>query len=97
MQSSRAGTQRLPGSSEVLESLIGKGKQLAGRNNNGYTKSVLGMAAAVMNFSVETVTAALNSTKARDVQAWIKDHIGTSLQAQRQRALCHCHNGTKTG
>lgn len=97
VQSLRAGEQPLPGSSEVLESLIGKGKQLMGCNKNGYTKAVLGMAAAVMNITVQTIHSALSTTKVRDVQTWINDNIGISLQAQRQRALCHCHSGTKPG
>lgn len=86
-QCAQSGAQRLTGSSEVLESLIGKGKQLMGRNKNGYTKTVLAMAAAVAETSNECITEALTRVKVRHVHRWIHEQLGLSLQAQRQRAL----------
>ena len=112
VQSSRVGNDRLPGSTEVLESLIGKGKQLTGSTKNGYTRSILGIAASVMEITSETVQTALQSIKVcdvktcqtalqsikvRDVKTWIKDKIGLSLQARKQRAIPACCSGTKTG
>jgi hypothetical protein len=97
VQSSRVGKDRLPGSTEVLESLIGKGKQLTGSTKNGYTRSILGIAASVMEITSETVQTALQSIKVRDVKTWIKDKIGLSLQARKQRAIPACCSGTKTG
>jgi hypothetical protein len=90
VQSSRVGNDRLPGSTEVLESLIGKGKQLTGSTKNGYTRSILGIAASVMEITSETVQTALQSIKVRDVKTWIKDKIGLSLQARKQRAIPAC-------
>jgi len=95
-QSSRAGADRLPGSTEVLESLIGKGKQLQGRNKNGYTKSVLAMAASVLDLSCETIQAAFAAVKPAEVAQWVQAKLGQSLQSQRQRALPNL-SGTKTG
>lgn len=95
-QSSRAGEHRLPASTEVLESLIGKGKQLQGRNKNGYTKTVLAMAASVVDATCETIQAAFDSVKINDVTTWIETNLGLSLQAQRQRALPNAI-GTKNG
>ncbi len=83
--------------SEVPESLIGKGKQLTGSTKNGYTRSILGIAASVMEITSETVQTALQSIKVRDVKTWIKDKIGLSLQARKQRAIPACSSGTKTG
>jgi hypothetical protein len=97
VQSSRVGEDRLPGSTEVLESLIGKGKQLTGSTKNGYTKSILGIAASVIEITSETVQTALQSIKVKDVKAWIKDKIGLSLQARKQRAIPACSSGIKTG
>lgn len=85
----------LPGSTEVLESLIGKGKQQMGRNKNGYTKSVLAMAAAVVTVTADTVKAALENVTVSDLSHWITQHLGLSLAAQRQRLL-HPGTGTKT-
>ncbi|MEQ8785605.1 MAG: hypothetical protein RIC55_04870 [Pirellulaceae bacterium] len=89
------GDRRLPGSTEVLESLIGAGKQLQGRNKNGYTKAVLAMAASVVKCTAETIQHALEATPARDVAGWISDKLGISLAAQRSRALTVHASGTK--
>ncbi len=96
-QIERSSDKRLLGSSEVLESLIGKGKQIQGRNKNGYTKSILGMAAAVTDRSLETIDAALSAVKVHDVICWIQTSLGLSLQGQRQRALRTALIGTKVG
>ena len=97
VQSSRAGEECLPGSTEVLESLIGKGKQLTGSTKIGYTKSILGIAASVMDMTSQTVQTALNSIRVLDVKKWIEEKIGLSLQAQKQRAFSYCFTGTKPG
>ena len=97
VQSARAGEQRLLGSSEVLESLLGKGKQMMGRARNGFTKSVLGLAAAVSDLSSQAIHDALASTTVQDVQNWTRDHLGLSLPAQRQRALGNTPFGTLPG
>lgn len=86
-QSERAGERRVLGSTEVLESLIGHGKQIMHRTTDGYTKSVLGIAAAVVNWSCATVSAAFEQVKVNDVAAWVHKNLGLSLSAQRRRAL----------
>lgn len=87
--------RRLPGSTEVLESLIGTGKQMQGRNKNGYTKTVLAMAASVVKCTGQVIQQALDMVKVRDVQSWIGETLGLSLPAQRQRALPNLAAGTK--
>ena len=94
-QSLLARDQRLPGSTEILESLIGKGKQLTGSTRNGFTKSLLALAATVSDLTTQTIEAALNSTPVRDVQTWITDNLGLSLQSQKQRAFAPITTGTK--
>ena len=96
-QSEQSGGQRVLGSSEVLESLIGKGKHIQGLNKNGYSKSILGLAAAVTDQSIQTLEAAFSAVKVTDVVGWIRTHLGLSLQAQRQRALPPAPIGTKMG
>ncbi len=96
-QSEQSAGQRVLGSSEVLESLIGKGKHIQGLNKNGYTKSILGLAAAVTDQSIQTLQAAFSAVKVADVVSWTRTHLGLSLQAQRQRALTHALIGTKIG
>lgn len=89
--------QSLPASSEVLESLIGKGKRLQGQHSRGgFTKLILGMAASVVRISEEKICEALNAVRHRDLLAWIDDHLGKSLTAQRRQAL-PVLPGTKAG
>lgn len=80
-QSKRAKDRRVLGSSEVLESLIGHGKQMIGGTHRGYTKGILGLAAAVVDLSCTTVATAFAMVKVRDVVAWIGSQLGVSLQA----------------
>jgi hypothetical protein len=70
-QSKQCGAQRLIGSTEVMESIIGKGKQIAGRNKNGYTKTVLAIATAAMEITTDTIGAALTMVSVKDVTNWI--------------------------
>jgi|688.fasta_scaffold00235_7 hypothetical protein len=58
-----------------------------GPNKNGYTKPVLTMATAVMTITTDTIKQAMAAVKVKDVQNWIEDKLGLSLQAKRQRVL----------
>ena len=88
--------ERLLGSSEVLESLIGKAKQLEGQQSkSGFTKMILGVAASVSEITEQTVQAALVAVKTRDVGQWIKQHLGISVQGQRTHAFASGPPGTK--
>ncbi len=82
-----AAGQRLLGSSEVLESLIGKAKQLDGQGKSGFTKMILGAAASVTKLTQQTLQAALAKVKTRDVAQWVQKHLGISLQSQRMHAF----------
>lgn len=87
---------RLVASSEVLESLIGKAKQIEGRQSkSGFTKTLLGLAAGVAEISEEKVRAALAAIKVQDVTAWVREHLGISLEAQRHHAFGPRNVGTK--
>lgn len=80
--------QSLPASTEVLESLIGKGKRLQGQHSRGgFTKMILGMAASVVTLTSERVKEALETISTIDVNEWCEQHLGISLTAQRRQAL----------
>ena len=80
--------QRLLGSSEVLESLIGKAKQLEGQQSkSGFTKMILGAAASVTKLTNQVLQAALTKVKTRDVTQWVQKHLGISVQGQRINAF----------
>jgi hypothetical protein len=87
----------LPASSEVLESLIGKGKRMQGQHvKGGFTKLLLGMAASVVHITQDRVCEALETVRHHHLLTWIDKALGTSLTAQRRRAL-PAITGTKVG
>jgi hypothetical protein len=78
--------ERLLGSSEVLESIIGKFKHLAGeRGQHGLTGMVLSIGALVGHLSVATVEAAMTETTTIEVWNWCRSHLGATVQSVRQR------------
>jgi hypothetical protein len=87
----------LPASSEILESLIGKGKRLQGQHSRGgFTKLILGLAASVVQISEDRIREALETVRHNDLLTWIKTNLGQSLTAQRRLAL-PANPGTKPG
>lgn len=89
--------ESLPASSEVIESLIGKGKRILGQHSRGgFTKMILGMAASVVQITQENVREALETVRQADLLTWCDQHLGISLTAQRRRAL-PLQSGTKPG
>lgn len=88
--------ERLVGSSECLESLIGTGKRLEGQQSKGgFTKMVLAMAAAVVKPTQEYLESAFDSIKVNDVYTWCRTKLGQSLQALRRQAFAPTITGTK--
>lgn len=86
--------ERLIGSTEVLESIIGKYKRLqSSHSKGGMTAMLLSIGALVGPLAVDTIKTALQTVRTADVSAWCKGHFGMSLQAQRKLAL----GDTKTG
>jgi len=78
----------VPGTSEVIESLIGKGKRLEGQQSKGgFTRMVLGLAAAVVNPTTEYLQRALETIHTKHVDRWAKAHLGPSFQGLRQKTL----------
>jgi hypothetical protein len=95
-QGARPG-ESLPASSEVLESLIGKGKRMQGQHSRGgFTKMLLAMAASVVQITQERVCEALETIREVDLFQWCREQLGDSLTAQRRQAL-PTPTGTKTG
>jgi hypothetical protein len=86
------GDERLLGSSEVLESIIGKFKHVAGeRGDHGLTGKVLSIGAHVGKQTVATVETALTETPTHNVWNWCHKHLGPTVQSVRgkiRQALC---------
>ncbi len=81
--------ERLIGSSEVLESIIGKYKRLQGMHSKGgMTAMLLSIGAIVCHKTVDTIARALESVKTVEVGQWLRQQLGITIQAQRKIALC---------
>ena len=90
--------EHLIGSSECIESLIGKGKRMEGQQSkSGFTRMVLAMASAVVDPTVEYLRSALENVKTSDVTQWCRDKLGVSVQSQRRQALASAQAGTDPG
>ena len=84
-QQAREG-ERLLGSSEVLESIIGKFKHVAGEGGrHGLTGMVLSIGALVGDLRVTTVQAAMTEVTTNEVWDWCRAHLGATVQSVRQR------------
>jgi hypothetical protein len=84
--------ERLLGSSEVLESIIGRFKHVAGeRGSHGLTGMVLSIGALVGNLAVTTVQAAMTEVTSAAVWNWCRSHLGDTVQSVRQRIRHKLH------
>jgi hypothetical protein len=81
-------TSRLPGSSEVIESLIGKRKRMASHAGaGGMTGQILTLAASVVEPTREFLAAALKACGIKTLQHWCQTFLPTSSQSLRARDL----------
>jgi hypothetical protein len=84
--------ERLVGSSEVLESVLGRFKQLEhDQVKSGFTGLLLSLAALVSTTTAEVIQTALETVRTKQVVAWCNNTLGTSVQAQRRAALIAPH------
>lgn len=80
--------ERLLGSSEVIESVIGKVKRVEGESTaRGITSLILSVAAVVSTTSKEVVQKALEKVKTKEVLEWSKEKLGKTIQAKRKEAF----------
>jgi hypothetical protein len=91
--------ERLLGSSEVIESVFGKLKHIEGAQaKQGFTGLVLSASAMVAPTTVGVMREAMETVSTADAQAWCRETLGPSVQAQRITLLTHgSSSGTKTG
>ena len=90
--------ERLPGTTEVVESCFGKLKALEdGQCKSGFTGLVLSLGAMVSTWTAETIGEALEQCRVRDVMAWCRTMLGQSVQSQRRQAYGQRTGATKPG
>lgn len=86
--------ERLIGSTEVLESIIGKYKRVqSSHSKGGMTAMLLSIGAMVGKRSLSGIGAALENVRSADIDAWCREHLGVTIQSQRRRL----QSATKTG
>jgi hypothetical protein len=98
-QSARARIgERLPGTTEVLESCFGRLKRLEGdQSKGGFTGLVLSVGALVGRLGVAEVAEALDRVRVRDVAAWCRAKLGDTVQSLRRRAYAGSECATEMG
>jgi hypothetical protein len=90
--------ERLPGTTEVLESCFGKLKALEdGQSKSGFTGLVLSLGAMVSDWTAEAIGEALDRCRIRDVAAWCRKMLGRSVQSQRRGAYSRPRGATESG
>ena len=90
--------ERLPGSTEVLESCFGKLKALErDQSKSGFTGLVLSLGAMVSQRGAERIREGLEMCRVRDVWDWCKEKLGQSVQSKRKQAYGQLAGATKPG
>jgi hypothetical protein len=80
--------ERLLGSSEVVESVLGKFKHVEGNQaKSGFTALVLSLAAMVSTTTMEVVHQALSTVPTQQVLTWCQQTLGQSVQGKRRQAF----------
>jgi hypothetical protein len=88
--------ERLLGSSEVLESIIGKYKRLQGnQSQHGLTPMILSLGAFIGNKTISFVKQSLETISVRKLYAWTNDHLGTTVQSHRKQAFSQLRKRTE--
>jgi hypothetical protein len=87
--------ERLPGSTEVLESCFGKFKQMEKQQSRGgFTQLLLGFGAMLSRTTITVVREAMQASRTADIRRWAAETLGLTLFAQRKLAF-EC--ATKSG
>jgi len=79
--------ERYPGSSEVLESLIGRGKRMLHHRGNSLTSHVLSMAASTVKLTTETIHEALSWCRIKHLTNWAKKNLMSGVHTKRREDL----------
>lgn len=77
----------MPGSSEVLESLIGKGKRLLHHSGNSVTRQILSLATATTEITTTLVQKALSTCRMKHLAQWTRDNLKPGVHVARREDL----------
>ena len=80
--------ERLLGSSEVIESVLGKLKRLEqDQAKSGFTGLLLSIGAMVASTTSDVILKALETVPTKKVLVWCRETLGRSVQAKRQQVF----------
>jgi hypothetical protein len=80
--------ERLLGSSEIIESVLGKMKRLEqDQAKSGFTGLILGLSAMVSTTTKEVIQKALETVPTKQMLAWCRETFGRSVQAKRREVF----------
>ena len=80
--------ERLLGSSEIIESVLGSLKRLEqDQARSGFTGLILGLGAMVATTTQDIIQRALETVPTKTVLAWCRETFGRSVQAQRREVF----------
>jgi hypothetical protein len=79
--------EAVPGSTEVLESIIGKGKQLLYHPQNSLTRQILALAATTADLTTDLIQQALSTCRMKHLAAWVRDHLPCGVHVSRREDL----------
>ena len=80
--------ERLIGSTEVLESIIGRYKRVQScHSKGGMTAMLLSIGAMIAKTTTSGIKEALEVVRSADVDNWCKDNLGITIQSQRRLTL----------
>ena len=83
-----SGASPLLGSSDVIESLIGKATQrLEANGHSELNKSILLVPCMCGELIQELVAEALTTVRVQDVTTWVSEEVGETMQSVRRREL----------
>jgi len=81
-------TERLLGSSEVIESVFGKLKRLEkDQAKNGFTGMLLSIAAMVSSTTKAVIQKSMETVPTKKVPEWCHKNIGQTIQSKRKKAF----------
>jgi hypothetical protein len=88
--------ERLPGSTEILESCFGRFKVLEReQSKGGFTSLVLAFGSLLGKTTQQALTLALQQSPTQAVTNWCQKHLGSTLFSQRR--LAYAASATKAG
>ncbi len=80
--------ERLLGSSEIIESVLGKLKRLEqDQSKSGFTGLLLALCATVSTTTTDIIHQALETVPTSAIMAWCRKNLGLSVQVKRRRAF----------